>query len=120
MPPQSTGSFGGNAGGASPELLAAIQRRAGGGGGATSQVTQGAPGYDPSTQPAQPPTGQVSQPQMGGSMPSQTMPPDQSQPVATPQMPFDQSEIKQIVGALSGRLKVLSSVQQAVTGVPNV
>jgi hypothetical protein len=115
MPPQSTGSFGAAAGGISAELAQAIQRRQTQGG-ATAQVTQGAATYDPTTQPAASPTGQAPQPQ-ASTVPGQATP-DQTQQAATSTLPFDQSELKQIVGALAGRLKVLSGIQQTVVGVP--
>jgi hypothetical protein len=119
MPPQSQGSFGANAGGMSPELQAAMQRRQTQGG-ATAQVTQEAPGFNPATQPAQPPTGQAPQPQMGAQPMGQPTP-DQSQQAqpATPNMPYDPAELKMITGALTGRLKLLGGIQQAIVGIPS-
>lgn len=115
MPPQNMGSFGSPAGGASPELQEAITRR-NSNGAQTSQVTQGAPTFNPGTQPAQTPTGQAPQPQMS----AQGMPQDPSQvQPAQPNMPFDPAELKQIVGALTGRLKLLGGIQQAVVGIPS-
>lgn len=102
--PTNTGSFGGPAGGISPELAASIQRRQTQGG-ATSAVTAGAPTFDPTTQPAQPPTGQVpAMPPVGGT-PAASLP--------QPAIPFESPEAKMIVGSLSTRLKALSKLQGA-------
>lgn len=103
----STGSFGAASGGISPELQAAMQRRPTSGG-ATSQVTQGAPGFDPTTQPAQAPTNQAP---MGGQTAQATMP-------SQPNMPFDPAELKMITGSLTNRLKLLGNIQQTMVGIP--
>ena len=119
MGPQSTGSFGNPAGGMSPALQEAIQRRSGGQQGPMNAVTQGAPTFDPTTQPAQPPQGQISQPQpQMGAQPMGQPAPDQSQSQAGPATPFDPAELKMITGALTGRLKLIGGIQEALVGIP--
>lgn len=113
MQPTSTGSFGAASGGITPELQAALQRRSTAG--ATGAVTQGAPGYDPTTQPATPPTAQAPMPPQSA---QQSVLPQTAPEQAAPTMPFDPAELKQIVGALTGRLKLLGGIQQAVVGIP--
>lgn len=106
-----TGSFGAAAGGMSPELQAAILRR-GNQGGATAAVTQGAPGFNPSTQPASPPTGappmplgQQGTPPPPPPAPGQPMPQDAS-------LPFAGGDAIKVIDALSKFLKTFSQPTQ--------
>ena len=106
---ENTGSFGAAAGGISPELQAAIQSR--GQGGATAAVTQGAPNFNPATQPPAPATGAVPG---GAPMGGQPMPPEvQGQEIGPTAagLPFDSGEAKLIIQALTNRLKALSNLQ---------
>ncbi len=88
----------GNAGGTSPELQAAMQRRAGA---PATPVGQGAPTFDPTTQPTQP----------SGQVPQATT---QAQPTATAgqptPVPFGPEERKIILGALAGTLKMSNNI----------
>ena len=90
------GSFGAAAGGVSPELQAAIQRRPSNGS-PMNAVTTSAPTFNPNTQP---PT------------PIQSTP-NPSQPMqATLSNPETDSETRQIIKALEGRLKTLSKIEE--------
>ena len=91
-----TGSFGAAIGGMTPELQAAVQRRAGGSAVApTAQVSNSAPTADPSIQMPTPPTASAA---------------TAGAPAQQPNLPFDSSEAKIILQAMSGRLKALSGV----------
>lgn len=110
-----TGSFGAAAGGITPELQAAIQRRAGA---SSMPVSGGAPTFNPSTQPPQPPTA----PAPGGApvsnLPQPPVGPGATVPGQTqPALPFDSTESKMILQALSNRLKAGTDVQKAQLGL---
>jgi hypothetical protein len=106
MNPNNTGSFGSAAGGVSPELQAAIQRRAGGNpSGPMGQVTQGAPTYNPSTQPSN----SAPAPVQGNSGQGLSIPSTGT----GAGLPNESSEAKIIISALRERLKSLSDIQKS-------
>lgn len=102
-----TGSFGAAAGGISPELHDAISRR--GQGGATAAVTQGAPGFNPATQPPAPATGGAPMPTP---VPTPTPPGASAQPAPAPTdgspLPFAGQDAIKVIDALSKFLKTFS------------
>lgn len=97
-------------GNAADPLQEAMARRATGQAGATQQVSPSAPTFDPNMMPSAPisgmsPTGIPTAPV---SNPAESTTPTAPEPVT----PFDSPEAKQIIQALSNRLKGLTDLQK--------